>query len=272
MADNRPQDAMNPALAARLHLALTASEDVLYDIVRDPSVDVLLAALKNPGLAPDHLKVLLRRTDLTEQIILAVSRTKLYEEHHGVRALVFRNAATPSHIAVSMVPQLHLFELVDAVLLATIPPDHRIAAERAVVQRLPSVPLGNRITLARRATATILEALLADGDSRLMEACLANPRLSEGSIARLLNGANATAEVISAIARHDRWKARPGVRRAILRNSRTPLIWFTLWLPSLPVTELRDLAISTRLDLPRKRLVQEALEKRTGAVRKQKKA
>lgn len=272
MTDGSHQCTIDADLAVRLRHALTAGEDALYNVVRDPSSDVLLASLKNPVLSPDHLKILLRRTDLSEAVILAVTRTKPYEEHHGVRALVFRNAATPAHIAVSLVPQLHLFELVDAVLLATIPPDHRIAAERAVVQRLPSVPLGNRITLARRATSTILEALLADGDSRLMEACLANPRLSEGSLARLLNGGSATAEVISAIARHDRWKARPGVRRAILRNSRTPLIWFTLWLPSLPVTELRELALTNRLDLPRKRLVQEALEKRTGGGGKQKKA
>jgi hypothetical protein len=272
MMDNPRHTTLDAGLALRLHQALTAGDEGLFRAVRDPSADVVLAALKNPALTADHLLALLRRRDLTEQVIMAVARAPVHEEHHGVLLALFRHPATPSHLALSLVARLHLFELVDSILIPTVPPDQRIAAERAVIQRLPTVPLGSRITLARRATGTIVEALLSEGDPRLLDACLGNPRLSEGGIARLLNGPRATAEIISAIARHERWKARPGIRRAILRNARTPLVWFTLWLPALPLTELRELLLSSRLDAPRKQLVQEALDKRLGRVAGQKKA
>lgn len=253
------QTALNTALALRLHQVLTAGSEALFEAVRDPSADVLLAALKNPALTADHLLTLLKRPDLSEQVIMAVTRTAVYEEHHGVQVSLFRHPATPNHLALPLVSRLHLFELVDSILIPAVPPDHRIAAERAVIQRLPSVPLGSRITLARRATAAVVEALLSEGDARLMDACLGNPRLSEGGIARLLHGSRATAEIISTIARHDRWKARPNIRRAILRNPRTPLVWFSLWLPALSPKELRELLLSPRLTSIQKQEVREAL-------------
>jgi hypothetical protein len=272
MTDDTQPTAMDAGLVLRLRHALTGSSESLHESVRDPSVDVLLAALKNPALAVEHLLVLLRRPDLTEQVVTAVSRTALFEEHHPLRAAVFRHPATPTPLAISLVPRLHLFELMDAILMPAVPPDHRIAAERAVVQRLPSVPLGARITLARRATGAIVEALLSEGDSRLVDACLGNPRLAEGGIARLLSGGRATAEVISAIARHDRWKTRPNLRRAILRNPRTPLVWFTLWLPTMPMMEMRELLLSPRLTAPQKQAVREVLERRQGRGVGQKKS
>lgn len=256
------EEPIDGTLARRLQHALTAAGQELFELVREPSVQVLSALLKNPSLTEEHLLALLRRVDLPESLVSRIAASSKFEEHHRVQVAVFRNPATPSHLALALLPRLHLFELADSLLIPTVPPDHRIAAERAVIQQLPTVPLGVRLTLARRGSAAIVEALLAEGDSRVVDACLDSPRLTEGSLVRFLNGPKAMEDSISAIGRHERWKARPGIRRVMLRHPRTPAVWFLLFLPSLSVAELRELAASRRLLKRQRELVAEALARR----------
>lgn len=58
------------------------------------------------------------------------------------------------------------------------------------------------------------------------------------AILQFLHSANASAETISMIARHPKWKLRPDLRLAILKNRRTPALWFTLFLPLLSIPDL----------------------------------
>ena len=72
----------------------------------------------------------------------------------------------------------------------------------------------------------------------------------------------APAETISAIARHPKWKARPNLQIAILKNQKTPPVWFTLFLPRLKTPDLQGLLASKRLNLPQKMLAEQEMKKR----------
>ena len=74
-----------------------------------------------------------------------------------------------------------------------------------------------------------------------------------------------TAETISMVARSSRWKGRPNIRLAILKNPRTPSIWFTLFLPGLSRQVLRDLVSNQKLIPAQKELVRQALNNRGSA-------
>jgi hypothetical protein len=118
------------------------------------------------------------------------------------------------------------------------------------------------MTVARRATATVVGEILREGDPSLVEICLASPHLREVAILQFLNGPTATAETISLIARHPRWQMRPNLRLAILRNRRTPEIWFLQFLPAMRTPDLRTLIASKRLAPNQKKLVDEELRRR----------
>jgi hypothetical protein len=165
-------------------------------------------------------------------------------------------------VVLAVLPHLYLFELLDLCLLPGITPDQRCAAERQIHQRLANTPLGNKVILARRGTATLVGELLKEGEPRLLETCLDNPRLKEISLLQFLGGPKADAETISMIARHPRWQNRPNLRLAILKNRRTPPIWFTLLLPRLVTPDLHNLVSSRRLDPSQRKLVEEELKKR----------
>jgi hypothetical protein len=259
MADPQPTIEFTPDLAGRLQKALAADREELFHWVRDPSQTVLQTLLKNPRLAEEHLLALLKRPDLQENLIKAIHRREETAASHRLKLALIRNPATPPWMSRALLPALHLFELVDICVLPGSTPDQKLAAEREIILRIESIPLGNKITLARRGTATIVGELLKQGHPQLMEPCLDNPRLTEAAIVQFLRSHRADAGTISSIARHPHWKNRPNVRLALLKNPRTPEVWFTLFLAGLHSNDLKALLLSRQLTSRHKSLVEKAL-------------
>lgn len=251
-------------LSRRLYRALTASREELPLVLDDPSREVIKAVLKNPELDEPCLLLLLKRRDLTEDLLAAIYRLPVTDASHRLKVALVHHPATPDHIVLTLIPHLYLFELVTVCLLPGVTPDRRLVAERALIKRLPETPLGSKMTLARRAPSEVVEALLHEGQPHLMAACLDNPRLKQAAIIRFLTGPGASAETISAVARHPRWKSRQELKLAILKNSKTPLVWFTALLPGLPLVEVKNIYASSRISAAQKACVAEELLRRKG--------
>jgi len=248
--------------AKRYSTALSASSDRIFQLILENDVDTLKALLRNPNLSDDHLFALLKRRDLPEEILTLIHQRRANNLSHQLILAIVKNPTTPGTLIRRLLPTLRMFELVDLCFIPGVTPDQRLAAERMIIQRLPTTPVGNKITLARRATAAVVGELLKEGDSRTFDACLNSPRLQEAAVFQLLNGTNATATTISMVARHFRWKQRPNLQMAILKNRHTPAIWYTLWLPKLPVTAINQILSSRRLSAQQKALVQLELKRR----------
>lgn len=248
--------------AAKLRQALTAAGEELYALVQDADMEVLRATLKNPQLTEDHLLTLVKRRDLSEDLLKATHQHRHSADSHRLKLALAQNPATPGHLMQTLLPQLFTFELLNLCVLPGTTSDQKLAAERVIVQRLPTTPLGTKMTLARRGTALIVGELLKEGDTRLLDACLASPRLKEAAIFQFLNGARATAETISCVARHPRWKNRPNLQMAILKNRKTPSIWYTVLLPRLKPTEIRQLQTNPNLSPVQRNLIQDEMNRR----------
>ncbi len=248
-------DALNHADA--LLEAITADKDRLFTVLQNCREEVLLAALRNPGLDPQHILTLLKRRGIGP-LITAIYTRKYLVEAYSVKFALVAHHDTPPHIAQALLPLLYIFDLLKLCQISGVSADIRLAAERKIVQQIPTQPLGNKLTLARRGTAAILDALLREGVQNILEACLDNPHLKEGSLHQFLASSHATAEAVSTVARNSRWKSHPNIRLVILKNPRTPLIWFTTILPGLSAATLRDLQSSPRLTFAQKELVRQA--------------
>lgn len=242
-----------------------AGHDELFHLILDPDLEFITLLLNHSGLDEAHLTALLKRRDLTEELInLIHKRYKQSALSHRLILALVKNPATSGTLVRNLLPHLRLFELVDLCKLPGASPDQKLAAERAVIQRLPTTPLGNKITLARRGTATIVSELVKEGHAQVFEACLNNPHLKEASLFQFLRGAAASAETISQIARHSRWKERPNLKTAILKNRKTPDIWLTLWLPRLNLPSLNQLLNQHKANPAKKRLIEAEIKERTG--------
>jgi hypothetical protein len=256
---------VDTALGIRLQKALAAPAADIHGLLSDPSPEVLRTLVKNNAVTEDHLLVLLKRRDIPADVPGAIYRLKQFSSSHRLKVALVHNPATPGPLLLSILPHLFLFELLDLCILPGPGPDQRMAAERAILQRLPNIELGQKVTLARRGPSAVVAAILKEGHPRLVETCLVSPRLREVSLLQFINGPNATGETISMIARHPKWNNRPELRLAILRNTRTPLIWHTLWLPRLRTADLRNLGARINLGKEAVRMIKEELKKRVPA-------
>lgn len=98
--------------------------------------------------------------------------------------------------------------------------------------------LGERKALARSPDRNLLARLTADGDARVIEVVLSNPRIVETQVVRMAARRPAQGDILEVIARHKRWVIKPLVRRTLILNPHTPL-----------KTSLRLLSLLNRRDL-----------------------
>jgi hypothetical protein len=253
---------LDPDFVKKLQVGLNAKTEELFQLILDPDTNFLKALLKNRQLNEDHLLILLKRRDLTEELIDSIYQKHKQSPSHRIILALAKNPATSGTLIRNLLPLLRLFELVDLCFIPGVTPDQKLAAERTILQRLPTTPLGNKITLARRGTANMVAALAKEGHPQIFEVCLSNPHLKEAAIYQFLRGATVNAETISMVARHNRWNQRPNLCLAILKNQKTPDIWFTLWLPKMHKHILKQLLVSYRINPKRKILLETELKKR----------
>ncbi len=222
--------------------ALVATGEELAVLLHHVSAEVLLALLDNPALDETHVCLLLERKDLRGEILEEVARRKpLLKSYRIKRALAF-HPRTPRLVSLRLLRDLYLMDLVQAAILPGVSAELKRNAEDQLLARLPQLPLGQKITLARRGPARVAGALLAEGHVQVVSIVLDNPYMTEAQILRGLAREKIPISVVPAIVQHRKWSITYNVRLALVRNPSTPLATILSYLPELAVSDLRELA------------------------------
>lgn len=231
-----------PANDADRDRARTATGEELASLLHHHSPDVLMALLDNPALDETQLCLMLNRKDLPAEILEEVARRKpLLKNYRVKRALAF-HPRTPRLVNLRLIRDLYLMDLVQLTLLPGTSTELKRIAEERLVARLPQLPLGQRITLARRGTARIAGALLAQGHTQVWSIALDNPGLTEAQVLKALSRENLPIGVVRAVAQHRKWSHTYNVRLALVRHPGSSLSTILAYLPELTVSDLRELA------------------------------
>jgi hypothetical protein len=135
------------------------------------------------------------------------------------------------------------------------------AAEQ-LMTRLPSVTLGERMMLARRASQRVAAALLLDKEPSVAHAALENARLTEAAVIKALLHPNASTAFVEAVCHHPKWSLRREIRLALLRSRHTPLARALDFARNLPPPLLRDVLHTSRLPEKIKSYLRENLKQR----------
>src|SRR5260370_10892846 len=115
-------------------------------------------------------------------------------------------------------------------------------AEGQLVARLTQMPLGQKITLARRGTARVAGALLVEGHAQVLSVVLDNPGLTEAQVLKALSRERLPVGVVKAVAQHRKWSHTYNVRLALVRHPSSTLSTILAYLPELTASDLRELA------------------------------
>jgi hypothetical protein len=222
--------------------ARDASGDELDGLIFHPAPAVLAALLDNPALDETKLTLLLSRKDLPSEILEEIGRRKTILKSYAVKKGLLLHPRTPRLVGLRLLKELYLMDLVQFALSPAVPAELKRYAEEQIVTRLPRLPLGQKITLARRGPGRAAGALLADGHPQVMPVALENPYLTEAQVLKALAKEKVTVAVVQAVAGHRKWSESYNVRLAIVRNASTPISSVLAFLPHLTVTDLRVLA------------------------------
>ncbi|MFB3815823.1 MAG: hypothetical protein ACE14L_17105 [Terriglobales bacterium] len=213
----------------------------------DDGLDALCRQAADAALTEDLALSLLERRDLPAEAIECLARNAAVMKGRKVLRAIVAHPHTPRHVSLPRARHLYTFELLQIALAPPVLADVKRMAEEVIVTRLETITVGERLTLARRASTRVAAALLCDREARVRETALENPRLNEAAVIRALQQDDAPEALVHAVCRHPKWSLRRDVQIALVRNSHTPLARAVYFAGTLPVTILRDIVENTQL-------------------------
>jgi len=169
----------------------------------------------------NYLK-LLKRGDLSREALEEILSDRAARRFHAVRRALAGHPRTPRREALSLVSTLYWRDLAHLSADVRVHPEVRRAADRDLLRRLPDLALAERIDLARTAGRGTLQALRFDSEPRVIEAVLDNRFATEPDVVQAAANPEGAPEALAVIAAHLRWRLRPAVRSALLRNRGLP--------------------------------------------------
>jgi len=243
--------------------ALTATGDELTALLHHHATDVLVALLDNPAVDETQLCLLLDRKDLPPAVVEEVTRRKSLLKNYRVKKALAFHPHTPRLVAMRLIRALYLMDLAQLALAVGALPERKRIAEDQLLARLAQLPLGQKITLARRGPGRVAGALLAEGHPQILSVVLDNAWLAEAQVLKALAREKVPLAVAHAIAQHRRWSCVYNVRLALIRTPGTTLSTILCYLPDLNVSDLRDLASPGVVSEPLRKYLQAELDRRS---------
>jgi hypothetical protein len=207
----------------------------------------LLLAAADPALNEDQALALLKNSTLPAEVLQQLAKNANLLKLRKAKLALVCHPHTPRHISVPLVRQFYTFDLVKVALAPTVPADVKVAADEVLIARLKTITLGERLSLARRASGRVASALLLDREARVMHTALENSRLTEAFVIRAVLRTEAGAPFIDAVAHHAKWSCRREVRIALLRTAYLSLARALEFSRGIPPAIVRDALHASKL-------------------------
>lgn len=255
---------MPPESDRSVERARCAPVDELKSLVHSSSEKVLLGLIENPQVQEIHISLLLERLNLPVSVLNAIATQSKWMGIEGVRFGLASHPRTPKRIALAASRRLYLLDLVRLSLLPSAPADVKRIAEEIILFRLPQLPVGQKLTLARRGPARVAGAILSEGHSQVIKIALNNPLLAESQILKVLAKEGVPERVVAAIAQHPKWSCRYNVRMALVRNPHTPFPFLLALLSQLNRNDLREIAGTSELAVHLRKYIERELARTPG--------
>lgn len=224
-----------------------AAKESIPELVASGNEEALRSLIDNPAFDETHVCLLLERKDLSGLLLEEISKRKAWRAAYRVRLGLAAHPHTPRLIAMRLLRELHLLDLVRISLLPTSSMELRRLADERVLTQLPQLPLGQKLMLARRGSARIAAGLVAHGPEQVARVALNNSFLTESQLLKTLAKESLPARIVAAVARHEKWSKLVNIRVSLLRHPHAPADLVPALVPGLPRREIEDLLGLSRL-------------------------
>src|SRR4030043_2013618 len=224
-----------------IKLATTASDEELKSLVYHPSSKVISKLLLNNNLTEDLAIIIANRRNISSEILEDIHNNLRWKDCYRIMLALCKNPKTPQKISLSLIKSIKIFDLADLTRNQFVPVNMRLKAEAVINEKIPSIPLGIKIALSKRAGSGVLMKLVEEGKKEVVAACLDSPYMTESEIYRIIKKKKVSPKVIWQIADHSKWSCRYQIQWALILNIHTPLPRVLSFLKNIKSSDLRDL-------------------------------
>jgi len=235
---------------------------VFAERVREGSPEALRELAQSPSLNEEQAALLLARKDLPGELIEELAQRKHLLKSYAIKKALALHPHTPRIVSLRLLRDLYLMDLVQLTLTPGALAELKRNAEEQLVARLPQLPLGQKITLARRGPGRVASALLAEGHVQVLSVVLDNANLSEAHVLKALSRPRLAPRIVEAISQHRKWSLSYNVRLALVRQASTTLSTVLAFLPELTVSDLKALATPGAIPENIRRYLQAEIQRR----------
>ena len=233
----------------KVRAALSAGGEELWTLVREHLPEIILNATLNRNLTEDMATFIARKKTTPSEALEFLAGDVRFKDSYKLKLALCKNPRTPQRVIFGNLKFLRIFDLCDLTREQALPLNVRQKIEQVISERIPSMPLGVKTALARRANSTVVTMLLEQGEEAAVKACLDSASLTEGPLFKVINRKSARPSVIRMIAGHPKWSLRYSVRYALIRNFNTPMEQVVNFISRMKTADLRDLYADPKLPL-----------------------
>ena len=231
----------------KVKLARTAASEELWNLVRDPSQDVIMNAVLNMNLNEDMAVFIARKKNTTPEVLGMLATDIRFKGCYKLKLAICNNPKTPLKITLSLLKFLRIFDMGDITKNRNIPINIRQKIEYSIVEKITALPSGVKVAMAKRSSIFIIIQLLEKGDKNVICSCLESPLLTEDHLCTLITKPKTKPLLIKTIAEHPKWSLRYRIRYALARNYNTPMTYAIKFISALKTADLRELYSDTSL-------------------------
>jgi len=174
-----------------------------------------------PPLTEDLALSLLKQPALSPEVLEKISKNSALMKSRKLKLALVAHPKTPRHLLLPVLRHLFTFDLMRVALMPTITADSKVAAEEGLINRLKKLSLGEKLSLARRASGRVAASLLDEPDRRVIDAALQNSCLTGTAIIKHLTRRKTNQILVGAICNHPKWKLRPEIMVALKQENTT---------------------------------------------------
>src|SRR5712692_9867442 len=255
-----------------------SKEEISAGETAPPASADLLRAAADPALIEDFALALLKHPGLPLEVLEQLAKNASVLKSRKAKIALASHPKTPRHVSVPLARPFYTFDLMKVGLSPGVPADVKVAVDDVLISRLKTVTIGERLTLARRASGRVAAAVLLDvetvdrkrmdgkivadkivnaktaaRETRVMQTALENPRLTEALVISSVLRPVASAALVQAVAQHAKWSCRREIRAALLRTEHLSLARALEFGHEIPAPLLHELLASSRLPRPNQR-------------------
>jgi len=225
----------------KIRMAQTAEGEELWKLVREHHTEIISNVTLNRNFTEDMALFVAKKRSVSPELLAFLAQDVRFKESYKLKLAICRNPKTPQRTVFSLLKFLRIFDIADLTRDQHLSVNVRQKIEQLLSEKIPSLPSGIQKALARRASSTIVTALMKQGEEGVISACLDSPTLTEGLLANIITTKAASPLLIQMIAGHTKWSLRYSVRFALIRNFNTPMVRVTHFIGEMKTSDLKDL-------------------------------